>query len=100
MGFLLECPNCGLRDYHEFWFGGEYHPFPKHPEDEGADTNFERVWLKHNGRGVQAERWFHFAGCRRWQTLERDTRSNMVDRIELGVGWSSHPTPPESDVHR
>jgi len=56
MALLITCPNCGSRAYTEYWFGGEL-PAPSAP---------------------QGERWFHFAGCRRWLTVERDTRTNVV----------------------
>lgn len=63
MGFLVPCPNCGPRSYHEFSFGGEV----AEPRDP---------WLRDNLAGPQAERWFHAGGCRRWLTLVRDTRTN------------------------
>jgi heterotetrameric sarcosine oxidase delta subunit len=70
MGIRIPCPNCGSRPYTEFWFGGEL-------PDPGA-PDYERVWLRRNVAGLQAERWFHYAGCRRWLTLERDTETNEV----------------------
>jgi heterotetrameric sarcosine oxidase delta subunit len=73
VGFLITCPNCGERSYTEFWFGGEV-PDP-------ADDDFGRVWLRRNVAGAQLERWFHSAGCRRWLTLERDTRTNEIQRV-------------------
>ena len=72
----IVCPNCGERSYTEFWFGGEL-PEPAR-EDETLEEDFERVWLRRNVAGVQAERWFHYAGCRRWLTLERDTVTNEI----------------------
>jgi sarcosine oxidase subunit delta len=30
---------------------------------------------------VQTERWFHFAGCRRWLTVERNTVTNEVHAV-------------------
>lgn len=72
----IRCPNCGERSYTEFWFGGELPP--PVPEGETLDEEFERVWLKRNVAGAQTERWFHFAGCRRWLTLERDTVTNSI----------------------
>jgi heterotetrameric sarcosine oxidase delta subunit len=72
----IRCPNCGERSYTEFWFGGELPPAAR--EGETLEEEFERVWLRRNVAGVQAERWFHFAGCRRWLTLERDTVTNEI----------------------
>jgi sarcosine oxidase subunit delta len=34
--------------------------------------------MRDNAAGPQRERWFHFAGCRRWLTIERDTRTNEI----------------------
>jgi heterotetrameric sarcosine oxidase delta subunit len=73
MGFLISCPNCGPRSYHEFWFGGEVSPTPP---GESGDADFARTWLRDNVAGPQVERWFHYAGCRRWLTATRDTRTN------------------------
>ena len=73
MGFRIPCPNCGERSYTEFWFGGEL-PSPD-------DDDFARAWLRRNAAGVQSERWFHAGGCRRWLTVERDTRTNLIDRV-------------------
>lgn len=79
MGLRISCPNCGIRSYTEFSFGGEV---PPHRADgETEDEEFERVWLRRNAAGLQRERWFHAAGCRRWLTLERDTVTNEVRRV-------------------
>ena len=75
MGFRIECPSCGSRSYHEFWFGGELRPWTPDPT---AQEDYETTWLRANAAGPQTERWFHFAGCCRWFTVERDTRSNTV----------------------
>jgi heterotetrameric sarcosine oxidase delta subunit len=85
MGILITCPNCGVREYHEFWFGGEHRPPPPYGDSETPQAHYERVWLRENVSGPRAERWFHFAGCRRWITLERDTRTNEVHPTKHGV---------------
>ena len=81
MGIMLTCPNCGPREYHEFWFGGEHRPPPTHELAESAEANYERVWLRENANDSRPERWFHFAGCRRWITIERDTSTNAVGTL-------------------
>lgn len=86
MGILLTCPHCGAREYHEFWFGGEQRQPPEHPNRETVQANYERVWLRANTRGPQTERWFHFAGCRRWIAVERDTQTNEVRQTGPGGG--------------
>ena len=78
MGFLLACPRCGPRSYHEFWFGGELRPFdPEHTLEE----SYQATWLRNNIAGPQQERWYHYAGCRRWITVERDTRDNSIRSV-------------------
>ena len=80
MGFQIDCPNCGRRSYHEFWFGGELRAYDR---DATLDEDYESTWLRANAGGEQVERWFHYAGCRRWLTASRDTFTNAVA-----------PTPP------
>ena len=75
MSLKIPCPNCGLRPYTEFSFGGEVRPL----EATDAHSDFERVYLRENAPGPQQERWFHMLGCRRWLTLSRDTLNNRID---------------------
>ena len=80
MGFKLDCPRCGPRSYHEFWFGGELRPYDPAPPTKTTTAT------RGSGqrRRAAAERWFHFAGCRRWLTVERDTQTNgILDRLEV-----------------
>ncbi len=85
MALRLTCPNCGSRPHTEFWFGGEVeaHAGEAAAPAGGGDearlaADFARVWLRCNSYGVQRERWFHHAGCRRWHTARRDTLTNEV----------------------
>lgn len=75
MGFTLKCPNCGVRTYTEFLFGGEGRVFDLTLSEE---RDYGNVWLRANVAGPEKERWFHYAGCRRWITVTRDTRSNTI----------------------
>jgi len=73
----ITCPTCGERPVNEFRFGGELPHVPDsitHP----ADRNLDWVWMQDNVDGITTERWFHAAGCRRWLTLRRDTRTDRV----------------------
>ena len=79
MALRLDCPRCGSRPYTEFWFEGETRPLGE-PGDS-HDHDFARVWMRPNVAGLQTERWFHFAGCRRHLTVERDTRTNEIRGI-------------------
>jgi sarcosine oxidase, subunit delta len=86
MGLRLTCPNCGSRPHTEFWFGGELelhgqtNPGGSTPvaDDARLEADFARVWLRQNSYGVQHERWFHHAGCRRWHIAVRNTLTNEV----------------------
>ena len=80
----VTCPNCGPRLYTEFWFGGELLPHDAHatPVADALAADFDRVWLRTNIAGVQGERWFHHAGCRRWVVTERDTLTNHFNSRE------------------
>jgi sarcosine oxidase, subunit delta len=81
MGFKLDCPLCGRRSYHEFWFGGELRPYDA---DATPEADYAYTWLRANAPGPQRERWFHFAGCHRWLTVERDIRTNDVLGVIIG----------------
>lgn len=82
-GIQFLCPNCGRRAAAEFSFGGEAIAYPAGGV-ETPEENYERVWLRENHQGRQTERWFHFAGCRRWITVDRDTLTNEVFLNETG----------------
>lgn len=71
---MIPCPICGLREYTEFTFGGEL----RDAESPDIEADFERVYLADNAPGIQAERWFHTYGCRRWLSLRRDTVTNEI----------------------
>jgi len=66
----------GYRPVSEFSYGGEVRPplAPDAPDEEAIS----HLWLRRNVAGVQRERWFHSSGTRRWYTIVRDTRSNIV----------------------
>lgn len=92
MALRLTCPNCGSRPHTEFWFGGEVEAHaaradsaavapaarPEMNREAVLEADFARVWLRKNSYGIQRERWFHHAGCRRWHTAVRDTLTNEV----------------------
>jgi methylglutamate dehydrogenase subunit B len=91
MGFKIECPFCGLRSYHEFSFGGELRPWTP---DSSVAKEYETTWLRDNRAGPQMERWFHAAGCGRWLTVERDTRTNAILGISFVQRSSLHAQGP------
>lgn len=74
MSLKIPCPRCGPRAFQEFSYGGE----ERGPMSDDHAEDFRRVYLRENVAGLQRERWFHAAGCRRWCTITRDTRTNRI----------------------
>ncbi len=77
----ITCPHCGARPAEEFRYGGELPAVPDRITDADART-VDYLWMLDNVDGVAVERWFHEAGCRRWHTAQRDTRT---DRFVTGA---------------
>ena len=90
---LIPCPECGPRNENEFHYGGQAHV--PYPADGGADLS-DREWgeylfFRDNPKGpfARVQRWVHFAGCRRWFNVIRDT----VTYEFLAVYRSGEPRP-------
>ena len=81
MTFLLECPNCGLRDVYEFKFQGEVTQRPVEKPTQRELSAY--VYFRANVAGVQREWWYHRTGCGAWFVAERDTVTNDVLRTEI-----------------
>jgi heterotetrameric sarcosine oxidase delta subunit len=76
---LIPCPWCGVRNESEFLAGGEAHI--ERPAGTVGDAAWgEYLYFRRNAKGVQAERWFHAMGCRRWFNLVRDTVTHEITR--------------------
>lgn len=76
MSFLLECPNCGVREVADFGFGGEVGKRPQ--GDPGRRELNTYIYFRENKAGRQREWWVHRSGCRAWFLAERDTTTNEV----------------------
>lgn len=74
MALRLDCPRCGARSVHEFRYGGELRRAPD-PAWDAERRLVDHVWMRTNAEGPVRERWFHAFGCRRWCTVDRDTRA-------------------------
>jgi sarcosine oxidase, subunit delta len=74
---IIPCPHCGPRDQIEFSHGGEgdrARPADMAVLSDAALADY--LFMRANPRGVHRERWNHAAGCRKWFTISRDTRSH------------------------
>lgn len=80
---LLRCPWCGARDGSEFRYVGELVPRPD-PATTTARQWRDYLYLRSNRRGWVTETWYHRAGCRRYFTIDRDTRSDETRSREPG----------------
>jgi sarcosine oxidase subunit delta len=70
----ITCPHCGERPIEEFIYG-EIPTVPESITDPDA-RDIDRAFMRGNPEGITIERWFHVFGCRRWLTLQRDTRTD------------------------
>jgi heterotetrameric sarcosine oxidase delta subunit len=76
MSFVLNGPNCGVREVTDFGFGGEV---TSRPTGRPSFEDLNRyVYFRANRAGVQREWWVHRSGCNAWFLAERDTRTNEV----------------------
>lgn len=79
---VIDCPWCGARDETEFRWGGQGHITRPGPPDEVSDETWGAyLFTRDNPKGPHRERWVHFAGCRQWFNVERDTVTHRIVRI-------------------
>jgi sarcosine oxidase delta subunit len=45
---------------------------------EADARDLDRGFMHENAEGPVVERWFHAYGCRRWTTVQRDTRDDRI----------------------
>lgn len=77
--FVIKCPYCGERDQSEFSHGGEAHIDRPEWRDDMTDAEWsDFVFLRHNEKGVIAERWMHAAGCGKWFNGLRNTITDEI----------------------
>ncbi len=81
MSFLIDCPNCGIRDVYEFRSGGEITSRPENSKDRNLWAKY--YYFKNNVAGEQEEWWYHATGCRNWLIATRDTLTNKVSNPRL-----------------
>ena len=83
---LIICPHCGPRADAEFTHRGEIVPRPE--VDPTPEQWRSYLYERANPAGVQAERWFHTHGCRRFSDVERSTITNEITSVKPVGGES------------
>ena len=74
------CPHCGPRDQIEFRSGGEGSRARPADASELNDAQWaDYLFLRRNPKGAHRERWNHAAGCAKWFTITRDTRTHRIE---------------------
>lgn len=81
---LITCPYCGPRNDDEFTYKGEIVRRPAADTDPATWRAY--LYTRDNVAGWQSERWFHTSGCRRFLTIERNTETNEIRKIEAVGG--------------
>ena len=87
---LIPCPVCGLRDHHEFTYGGDATVARPDIADPDAGRWARYVYDRENPRGAHLEYWHHAHGCRHWMTVRRDTQTHAVGEAALIGPWAEH----------
>lgn len=87
MSIEILCRNCGSRPIEEFLYG-EIPVIPQSSTDPD-ERDLQRAFFHENVEGPVIERWFHAYGCRRWTTIERDTRSDHVIGRAKAPGYAA-----------
>ena len=71
----IPCPFCGPRDLSEFTCRGEVRP--------ASGDAYGDLYLRANPAGQTQEHWYHAHGCRRWLTVDRNTRTHVIGGAAL-----------------
>jgi heterotetrameric sarcosine oxidase delta subunit len=74
---LIPCPWCGPRAQIEFTYGGDA-TMTRPALDAPVEAWAAFVYQRDNPAGPHDELWFHGAGCRRWFSARRDTRTHEI----------------------
>jgi heterotetrameric sarcosine oxidase delta subunit len=74
---LIPCPYCGERPQDEFHYRGDATVTRPAP-DAGEQAFYDYVYTRANPRGWHDEWWHHYAGCRQWLKVRRNTLSHAV----------------------
>ena len=79
----INCPFCGLRDHHEFTYGGDASVSRPALSDSSMEAWYRYVFVRTNPAGWMQEYWQHTGGCRAWLVVSRDTRTHEIGTTRL-----------------
>jgi methylglutamate dehydrogenase subunit B len=80
----IKCPYCGERGSEEFSYLGDAGLERPAADASGGGRAFhDYVYLRDNPAGAHREHWYHGAGCRRWLTVTRDTRTHAILEVRF-----------------
>lgn len=79
----ISCPYCGERSNDEFVIKGDATAFLARPSSLSQEAFHEHLYIRTNTAGEHRELWYHYAGCRQWLVVTRDTRTHAVHKAEL-----------------
>lgn len=74
----INCPFCGIRDHHEFTYGGDADIERPAVDETSMEAWYRYVFIRSNPRGRHREYWQHTGGCRAWLVVERDTHTHEI----------------------
>jgi len=101
----IHCPWCGERSDAEFRCAGEAAERPGDPARLDDRQWAQYLYGRDNQPGLVRELWWHWAGCRQWLLIERDTVSHRVAQVaaaidhplaRTGLGEAGAPSPESS----
>jgi heterotetrameric sarcosine oxidase delta subunit len=78
------CPWCGERPDFEFRSAGEALERPACPDDLDDLAWADYLYARDNRPGLVRELWWHWAGCRQWLRVDRDTVTHEILRVKEG----------------
>jgi heterotetrameric sarcosine oxidase delta subunit len=78
----INCPWCGERAETEFRSAGAALDRPSAPTELDGTQWADHIYGRDNQPGLVRELWWHWAGCRQWLLIDRDSVSHRIDRVD------------------
>lgn len=74
----LTCPNCGERDWREFYYVGHAIALSRPDEDADAEAWDDYLHNRENPWGGTHDLWYHDLVCGAWIKVTRNTATHEV----------------------